>query len=43
MCLLELYEPLSLSGWKIITRIENTFSLQECLSKCASGEAHIIC
>ncbi|XP_003367385.1 putative PAN domain protein [Trichinella spiralis] len=36
MCLLELYEPLSLSGWKIITSIENTFSLQECLSKCAS-------
>ncbi|KRZ48956.1 hypothetical protein T02_8540 [Trichinella nativa] len=36
MCLLELYEPLELSGWKIITRIENTFSLQECLLKCAS-------
>ncbi|XP_003375941.1 putative PAN domain protein [Trichinella spiralis] len=36
MCLLELYEPFVLSGWKIITRIENTFSLQECLSKCAS-------
>ncbi|KRX51094.1 hypothetical protein T05_1122 [Trichinella murrelli] len=36
MCLLELYEPLDLSGWKIITRIENTFSLQECLLKCAS-------
>ncbi|KRY12722.1 hypothetical protein T12_517 [Trichinella patagoniensis] len=36
MCLLELYEPLDLSGWKIITRIENTFSFQECLLKCAS-------
>ncbi|KRY59163.1 hypothetical protein T03_17979 [Trichinella britovi] len=36
MCLLELYEPLDLSGWKIITRIDNTFSLQECLLKCAS-------
>ncbi|XP_003375939.1 putative PAN domain protein [Trichinella spiralis] len=36
MCLLELYEPLRLSGWKTITTIENTVSLQECLSKCAS-------
>ncbi|KRX24478.1 hypothetical protein T07_7415 [Trichinella nelsoni] len=36
ICLLELYEPLGLPGWKIITTIENTFSLQECLSKCAS-------
>ncbi|KRY05376.1 hypothetical protein T01_12435 [Trichinella spiralis] len=37
MCLLELYEPLRLSGWKTITTIENTVSLQECLSKCASA------
>ncbi|KRX62461.1 hypothetical protein T06_15712 [Trichinella sp. T6] len=35
-CLLELYERLDLSGWKIITRIGYTFSLQECLLKCAS-------
>ncbi|KRZ15825.1 hypothetical protein T11_6582 [Trichinella zimbabwensis] len=36
ICLLELYQPLRLSGWGIITRIENTFSLQDCISKCAS-------
>ncbi|KRZ76923.1 hypothetical protein T10_11963 [Trichinella papuae] len=36
ICLLELYQPLFLSGWEIITRIDNTFSLQDCLLKCAS-------
>ncbi|KRZ14936.1 hypothetical protein T11_651 [Trichinella zimbabwensis] len=36
ICLVELYQPLFLSGWEIITRIDNTFSLQDCLFKCAS-------
>ncbi|KRZ57768.1 hypothetical protein T02_893, partial [Trichinella nativa] len=35
VCQLEFYKPLFLTGWSVITEIQSTTTLQECLSSCA--------
>ncbi|KRX73649.1 hypothetical protein T06_50 [Trichinella sp. T6] len=35
VCQLEFYKPLFLTGWSVITEIQSTTTLQECLSNCA--------